>query len=149
MSTLFFLSSSLLPFFPDRVTEIKIVSLGDLVSIPPAGNTCGILAEIRDRARTRGMCTVNMPFGEHTRELRRPSRAGNARWGKKMASVKFYTRQKFTGSLRPAWVSRNRIYLRRKNVTGARMIYKPGSYCLEETHTLLGVVKIDFFLRGR
>lgn len=30
-------------------------------------------------------------------------------------------------------------------VTGARMIYKPSSYCLEETRTFLGVVKIDFF----
>jgi len=34
----------------------------------PAGNTCEISAEIRDRMRARSMYTVNMPLGERMRE---------------------------------------------------------------------------------
>lgn len=69
--------------------------------------------------------------------------------GEKWHPSNFIRGKSLRDLLRPTPLSRNRIYLRgRKNVTGARMIYKPGSYCPEETRTLLGVVKIDF-LRGR
>lgn len=65
-----------------------------------------------------------------------------------MASVKFYMRQKFTRSPAGTAALMEFTYGGR-NVTGARMIYKPGSHCLEETRTLLGVVKIDFFFTGK
>lgn len=122
------------------LTEIKIVSLEDL-----SYRFRECLREYLTRRRVLAVCGTVMPCllanvrGNFAAHLARVMR-DKEKW-----HPSNFIRGKVYG-ISP--VSRNRIYLR-KNVTGARMIYKPGSYCPGETHTLLGVVKIDFFLRGR